>query len=593
MNPVAFFKSSYFLKGIFALSLFMLLIISGISYKHNKALTESSDLLVHSYKIQLQLEHILSLLKEAESAQRGYITTLDSALLMPYKVAPGKIYASYIKLKSLTIDNRQQQYNLDTLLQLITYRFKLMTLTLQSSGAVPFNETEFDINRFQGENVMDDIRAQISKIDHQELLDLNEHQLMYEKEVSFSPFSTFLFMIFSLLVSILAFIKINKDMQVLKKSNEQLLIINESIKHAEVIGEFYISQWDLGTNELTYSDNLFRLLGCEPQSFKPSVENYIKFVHPDDRHIVAENIENIDKSGISDPCSYRIIRKDGEMRYIMSVGKFIIENNRKIHIGIGKDITEQYRSNVALEERNRELEQSIKELESFNQVASHDLQEPLRKIQTFISRLNEKERANISETGKEYLSKIESSANNMRMLIDDLLLFSRTNKAEEVFDKSDLNQLLEKATQELAQNIEEKNAVIKAVILPELHVIPFQVQQLFSNLIGNALKYSKPGVSPLITIDCEKLAANEYPDFIKDTRKKYYKISISDNGLGFEQQYAEKIFILFNRLYQKSEYPGTGIGLSICKKIAENHSGYITAEGKPGIGATFSVFLPV
>lgn len=593
MNPVAFFKSSYFLKGIFALSLFMLLIISGISYKHNKALTESSDLLVHSYKIQLQLEHILSLLKEAESAQRGYITTLDSALLMPYKVAPGKIYASYIKLKSLTIDNRQQQYNLDTLLQLITYRFKLMTLTLQSSGAVPFNETEFDINRFQGENVMDDIRAQISKIDHQELLDLNEHQLMYEKEVSFSPFSTFLFMIFSLLVSILAFIKINKDMQVLKKSNEQLLIINESIKHAEVIGEFYISQWDLGTNELTYSDNLFRLLGCEPQSFKPSVENYIKFVHPDDRHIVAENIENIDKSGISDPCSYRIIRKDGEMRYIMSVGKFIIENNRKIHIGIGKDITEQYRSNVALEERNRELEQSIKELESFNQVASHDLQEPLRKIQTFISRLNEKERANISETGKEYLSKIESSANNMRMLIDDLLLFSRTNKAEEVFDKSDLNQLLEKATQELAQNIEEKNAVIKAVILPELHVIPFQIQQLFSNLIGNALKYSKPGISPLITIDCEKLAANEYPDFIKDTRKKYYKISISDNGLGFEQQYAEKIFILFNRLYQKSEYPGTGIGLSICKKIAENHSGYITAEGKPGIGATFSVFLPV
>jgi hypothetical protein len=571
----------------------MLLIISGISYKHNKALTESSDLLVHSYKIQLQLEHILSLLKEAESAQRGYITTLDSALLMPYKVAPGKIYASYIKLKSLTIDNRQQQYNLDTLLQLITYRFKLMTLTLQSSGAVPFNETEFDINRFQGENVMDDIRAQISKIDHQELLDLNEHQLMYEKEVSFSPFSTFLFMIFSLLVSILAFIKINKDMQVLKKSNEQLLIINESIKHAEVIGEFYISQWDLGTNELTYSDNLFRLLGCEPQSFKPSVENYIKFVHPDDRHIVAENIENIDKSGISDPCSYRIIRKDGEMRYIMSVGKFIIENNRKIHIGIGKDITEQYRSNVALEERNRELEQSIKELESFNQVASHDLQEPLRKIQTFISRLNEKERANISETGKEYLSKIESSANNMRMLIDDLLLFSRTNKAEEVFDKSDLNQLLEKATQELAQNIEEKNAVIKAVILPELHVIPFQIQQLFSNLIGNALKYSKPGISPLITIDCEKLAANEYPDFIKDNLKKYYKISISDNGLGFEQQYAEKIFILFNRLYQKSEYPGTGIGLSICKKIAENHSGYITAEGKPGIGATFSVFLPV
>jgi light-regulated signal transduction histidine kinase (bacteriophytochrome) len=231
-------------------------------------------------------------------------------------------------------------------------------------------------------------------------------------------------------------------------------------------------------------------------------------------------------------------------------------------------------------------------LESFNRVASHDLQEPLRKIQTFISRISENDKANLSEKGKEYVSKIESSASKMRILIDDLLLFSRTNKAEKIFEKTDLNLLLANASQELAQDIEEKNAIIQSSQLPVLNVIAFQMQQLFVNLIGNALKYNKPGVAPEIKIECEKLSTKDLPVFITDKRKEYYKISVSDNGIGFEQEYAEKIFILFNRLHQKSDYAGTGIGLSICKKIAENHNGYIIAEGEPGVGATFSVFLP-
>ena len=591
-KPGTLFKSSLFLRGVFGLSVVMLLYISSISYKHNQALTESSELLVHSYKIQLQLERVLSLLKEAEIAQRGYITTSDSVMLRPYRIAPGQIYDSYLRLKSLTIDNHEQQYNLDTLLQLINYRFKLMALTLQSSEAIPFNETELFINLRQGEHLMDDIQAQINKIDRLELLYLKNHQQTYEKEALFSPVSTFIFMIFSLLIFILSFLKINKDLHLLKKSNEQLLIINESIEHAEVIGEFYIWQWNQTTNDLIFSDNLYRLLGVEPQSFTASIANYLKFVHPDDKHIIAKSDETAFKEGKSDPAFYRIIRKDGEVRYIMSVGKFIQDEDNKIQIRIGKDITEQHLSNVALEERNRELEQSIKELESFNRVASHDLQEPLRKIQTFVSRISEKDKGIMSETGKEYLTKIETSANRMRILIDDLLLFSRTNKAEEVFENADLNLILETANQELAQNIEEKNALIQSDTLPVIHVISFQIQQLFVNLIGNAIKYSKPGIPPEIKIECVRLTSDQYPDFIKDKRKKYYKITVSDNGMGFEQQYAENIFLLFTRLHQKSDFPGSGIGLSICKKIAENHNGFIIAEGHPGVGATFSVFLP-
>jgi len=591
INP--FFKSAFILRAVFVLSIFMLIYFSSVSYKHTKALNESSELLVHSYKIQYQLEHVLSMLKDAETGQRGFIITRNPVFLKPYKSAQDQMYQSYIKLKALTIVDQQQQANLNTLLQLIYSRLDLMALSLESIRKNTANENQLSENLIADKVVMDNIRAQINKMEELEISYFNEHQAKYKKEVVFSPVSTFIVTVFSLLVFILSYIKINKDLSVLKKSNEELIITNESIKHAEIIGEFCISQWNLVSNKLIYSDNLYRLLGCEPQSFEPANENFLEFVHPDDKSIVREVVENISLHEQTYPHFYRIIRKDGELRYFMSTGKFISDSTGKMHIGIVKDITDHHLSSVALEERNLELEQSIKELESFNRVASHDLQEPLRKIQTFISRITENDRASISDQGKEYLSKVESSAHKMRILIDDLLLFSRTNKAEKIFEKTDLNKILESANQELAHDIEEKNAVIQSVQLPVLNVISFQIQQLFVNLIGNALKYSKPDVPPLIKIDCEKLAGRDYPDFITDTRKKYFKISISDNGMGFDQQYAEKIFILFHRLHHSTEYVGTGIGLSICKKIAENHNGFIIAEGKPGIGATFIVYLPV
>jgi len=180
----------------------------------------------------------------------------------------------------------------------------------------------------------------------------------------------------------------------------------------------------------------------------------------------------------------------------------------------------------------------------------------------------------------------------MRMLIDDLLMFSRANKIEKVFEKTDFNDIIESVCQELSQIIDEKKAVISCDHLPALNVIPFQIQQLFTNLIGNSLKYNKPNVPPEIEIECEITSAAEIPGLETNAPTNYYKISVTDNGLGFEQKYADNIFILFQRLYNKSEYPGTGIGLAICKKIVENHNGYITAEGKPDIGSTFTIFLP-
>jgi PAS domain S-box-containing protein len=267
---------------------------------------------------------------------------------------------------------------------------------------------------------------------------------------------------------------------------------------------------------------------------------------------------------------------------------------------IARDITDTVRNeellmhlNESLVAKNTELERSNTELASFNHVASHDLQEPLRKIQTFISRIMDIDDTGLTEKTSEYFTKIRSSANRMQTLIDDLLTFSRTNKPDQQRETVDLNTVIDLVQRELSQTIEEKEAVIVSEPLPTIEGIAFQFQQLFINLIGNALKYSKPDVPPLVQVGCSVVTAGDYVFLNAPGDKPFYKITISDNGIGFDQQYASQIFELFQRLHGKMDYTGTGIGLTICKKIVENHQGYIMAEGTPGVGSVFTVFLPV
>ena|SRR5688572_25454526 len=253
---------------------------------------------------------------------------------------------------------------------------------------------------------------------------------------------------------------------------------------------------------------------------------------------------------------------------------------------------ERMQNEKLLAAKNLELQNQNTELASFSYIASHDLQEPLRKIQAFISRITEKESASLSPSGLDYFARILEAAARMQNLIEALLNYSRTNTSEITLQPTDLNIVLEEVKKDLKEEIDQWNVLIASEPLPTLNLYPLQFHQLFSNILANAIKYRKPDVRPEIRITQNIVSSSTlYPDAA--AANQYWKISIQDNGIGFEQEYENKIFELFQRLHGRAEYEGTGIGLAICKKIMQNHNGFIKAEGRPNEGSTFHLYIPV
>ena len=590
-----FIHSSLFYKILFVLSLSVLIFISSITYRHIKNLSTSTEAVIHSYKLTLELEQIISYLKDAETGIRGYVITRDSTFLTPYNGSRERINNSFINLRKLAANNKQQLQNLNMLYNLFNKRYENFAHTLENNVGFEFHNAKFDKNFILGKVTMDSIRKQINLMIKLENERLVNHNKEYHYQTFLTPIFVIIIIFLTVLLIVLSFIKINNDNKVLKSANENLMFSNESSALAEYLSNNSTWIWNLDTNTRKFSDNYFRILGCEPQSFNPTTENSSKFYHPDDFATIEKTLNKVLETGEFNTFEYRIITKDtNEVRYLKTYGKIIIDNSGQRNlVGTTSDITEQRLANLRIEERNMELERSNQELASFNHVASHDLQEPLRKIQTFISRFSQADKDILSDSGKSYLVKIEDAASRMRILIDDLLMFSRTNKSEKTFTEVSLKEILENVKQELSQVISDFDVTITDNNLPVASVISFQMQQLFTNLIGNSIKYCKEKVAPVIAITSEIVTASDYPKLNLNTKNKFYKITFSDNGMGFDEQHAERIFVLFSRLHSNNSYPGTGIGLTICKKIAENHHGFIFAEGKPNVGSNFTLFLPI
>lgn len=391
----------------------------------------------------------------------------------------------------------------------------------------------------------------------------------------------------------------------LRKKNQQLQELAEKLRDSEndyrqLTDKLPLMMFAVNTaGDVIYTNGWLQdFLGLSQTS--TASKFWQNFVHPEDSRSVQQEWDKAHINRVAFKMQARLKQRDGTnyVWHLISIVPVKNENNVTTKwIGFFADINAQkvveetLRDNVELKNAQKELQRSNQELASFSYVASHDLQEPLRKIQTFSQRIIDA--GEFNDKTKDYFHRINSAAKRMQNLIDSLLNFSRVNIEHSVFQTADLNDILQEALSNLKDIIEDKHATIEFDTLPAMRIIPVQFIQLLSNIIANGLKYSRPGVDPVIRIAANKIPGSEISSAEAKSSIEYWNVSISDNGIGFDQQYEDKIFELFQRLHGKNEYSGTGIGLAICKKIVQNHEGIITATGESGVGATFNIYIPI
>ena len=379
------------------------------------------------------------------------------------------------------------------------------------------------------------------------------------------------------------------------EQKQQIILVKERellLKEAEVLANMGSWKWTASDNLMVWSDGLSRILGNISEE-KRSWQTFIESAHEEDKEMLEKFIEGAKNKLEGFRMEYRSIVNDSIRHFYISVtAETEIEKGNIL--GVVVDITELKLKEKQLEQINIDLKRSNEDLEQFAYVASHDLQEPLRKIRAFGDLLFSKYGSKVEEAGADYIDRMQGAAARMQILIQDLLSFSRVSRSSLNHQVIDIHLLVAEVLEDLENQIQREGAIIEIGKLPAIKGDKVQLKRLFQNLISNAIKFHKVNEKPTIHIESSPLTQDYqlryFPSAPSDIR--HVMFSIQDNGIGFEQQYAEKIFNIFQRLNGRMDYEGTGIGLAICRKIAMNHHGIIAAESKEGTGSEFIIILP-
>jgi PAS domain S-box-containing protein len=373
-----------------------------------------------------------------------------------------------------------------------------------------------------------------------------------------------------------------RDITERKAAEEKLKKSEAILAEAQRVAHIGSWEWDLTTRKITWSEEVYRLHGIDPKKEEPSYEELLQIYHPDDVQAFTNNVNKAIKDGTPYTMICRAFHSDGSIHFLETRGEAIF-NNRGLTIklfGTSMDVTERELTKKEIELTNKELKSSNQELEQFAYVASHDLQEPLRSIAGFTELLALNYKDKLGPEADEFIGYIITGTKRMQQMVYDLLELSRVSTRGKEFSHTDLNITINKVLENLRNLIEESKSEITIDKMPTTNIDESQINRVFQNLIDNAIKFRKKDIPPKIHISAKKVVNK-------------WVFSVKDNGIGIDPKNFPKLFIIFQRLHSREQYPGTGIGLAMCKKIIQRHNGEIWVESKLGEGSIFSFSIPV
>ncbi|SHJ11761.1 PAS domain-containing sensor histidine kinase [Aquimarina spongiae] len=375
----------------------------------------------------------------------------------------------------------------------------------------------------------------------------------------------------------------------LRDSLKNLEFQNTILNDSESISKTASFRWNIKKNIWMFSDNINRLFDYDQDSDQFKTDGFFNFLNDHKKRELKAKINALQYEDVLPPFEFSIESKIKKIRSFYLTAHFIPSKDGQMMLGVVQDVTEIIESQQLLRQKNEELLKINEELDSFNHIASHDLQEPLRKIRMFISRIQGMDATSFPKDSLKYLEKINLSATRMQELILHLLTYSRIGKKLIPFEKLSLDHILKESLIEFEEDIQKENIDLKIQRLPDITGIPFLVKQLFINLISNAIKFRKTNTPHKVSIFYTII---NLPGETSENGN-FHEVTIEDNGIGFDPKHKTSIFKLFNRLHEKTEYHGTGIGLAICKKIMDSHNGFITANSEPNNGSEFKMYFPI
>lgn len=586
----------------------VILVVSLITYSNLENYTQEVQLIRHSSEVINTTELILSTIKDAEIGQRGFQLTGDTTYLMPYYLAV-TLLPKELKLLDSLVQGTRQERNVDSLKVLTRDQFLIIANILANvtRNGLYMDRYESELLTRSKDN-MDAIRTVGNEILLKEKSLFDERVSMESTYRKVTPLALLFYTIIALIGVIFLFtrilISLGRSQEAERKLSENLVhqklqigLLEEHkvlLNEAESLSQMGSWKWTAHNNHIVWSEGLYSIFDKKPGE-NVFWNTFLDNVVPEDKQMVEKFLQEVIAKEKGSRIDYRILMKD-QVRHLSLTAKpqHASRKMKGIILGTVIDITETKVYEKQLQQYNAELKRSNEDLEQFAYVASHDLQEPLRKIRAFGDRLMAKFTPQLKDQGIDYINRMQAASARMQLLIEDLLSFSRVSRAEGEFQLLEPHSILIEALEDIDVQVKQEDAEIRIGTMPQFYGDKLQIKRLFQNLVGNAVKFHKPEERPVIDVSGKILDKAQIEDSIPLLiGSRFVRFSIKDNGIGFDQKYADRIFNIFQRLNGRTAYEGTGIGLAICRKIVENHGGYIAAKSIEDVGSEFIVIFPL